>query len=47
MGWIDYWKAYDMVPYSWIVEMLEMAKVADNLKGLLCICMSNWKTELT
>ena len=24
MAWIDYQKAYDMVPYSWIVKSLEM-----------------------
>ena len=44
MGWIDYGKTYDMVPHSWIDEMLEMVKVADNMKGLLCGSMSDWKT---
>ena len=38
MGCIDYRKAYDMVPHSWIVEMLELVNVADNVKGLLCDC---------
>lgn len=47
MGWIDYKKAYDMVPHSWIVEMLEMVKVADNVKRLLCGSMKDWKTVLT
>ena len=47
MGWIDYRKAYDMVPYSWIVEMLELVNVADNVKGLLCGSMRNWKSVLT
>ena len=45
-GWIDYWKAYDMVPHSWIVEMLETVKMADNVNDLLCGRMSNWKTGL-
>ena len=36
MGYIDYGKAYDMVPHSWIVESLGTVKVADNVKGLLC-----------
>ena len=47
MGWIDYRKAYDMVPHSWIVEMMDMAGVADNVKGLLCGSMASWKTLLT
>ena len=34
MGWIDYRKAYDMVPHSWIVEMFKLVKMADNVKGL-------------
>ena len=28
MAWIDYRKAYDMVPHSWIVECLEMFGIA-------------------
>ena len=36
IGWIDYRKAYDMVPHSWIVEMLKLVKVADTMKRLLC-----------
>lgn len=47
MGWIDYRKAYDMVPHSWIVEVLELFGVAGNMKQLLCGSMAEWKTELT
>ena len=47
MGWIDYRKAYDMVPHSWIVEMLELVNVADNVKGLFCGSMRDWKSVLT
>ena len=47
MGWIDYRKAYDMVPHSWIVEMLELVNVADEVKGLLCGSMRDWKSVLT
>lgn len=47
MGWIDYRKAYDMVPHSWIIEMLELVKVADNVKGLLCGSMRVWKIVFT
>ena len=35
MGWLDYPKALDMVPHSWIVEILETAKVTDNVKSML------------
>ena len=44
---IDFWKVFDIVLHSWIVEMLVMVKMADNVKGLLCGGMSNWKTVLT
>ena len=28
MAWIDYKKAYDMVPHSWIIECLDLFGVA-------------------
>ena len=47
MGWIDYRKAYDMLPHSWIIETLNMIKIAKNVDGLLRGSMKDWKTELT
>ena len=47
MGWIDYRKAYDMVPHSWILEMLRMVKVSENVERLLRNSMADWKTVLT
>ena len=47
MAWIDYRKAYDMVPYSWIVECLEMLGIAENVKKFLIYSTKTWKTELT
>ena len=35
MAWIDYKKAYDMVPHSWIIECLDYFGVAENIKSLL------------
>ena len=35
MVWIDYQKAYDMVPYSWIKNSTEMCGVADNISHFL------------
>ena len=47
MAWIDYRKAYDMLPHSWILETLGMIKVAKNIEGLLMRSMADWKTVLT
>ena len=47
MAWVDYKKAYDMVPHSWIIESLKMAQVAENIITFLQNSMVNWKTELT
>ena len=43
---IDYKKAYDMVPYSWIIECLDLIGVADNVKSLLVNSMEKWKIML-
>ena len=32
MAWIDYKKAYDTVPHSWIIECLDLFGVAENIK---------------
>ena len=47
MAWVDYKKAYDMVPHSWIIECLKMAQVPQNVTSFLERSMRNWKTELT
>ena len=47
MAWVDYKKAYDMVPHSWILEVVGMMGVADNVRNLLSCSMPNWKTMLT
>ena len=33
MTWVDYKKAYDMVPHSWILEVIEMMGVARNVRN--------------
>ena len=35
MTWIDYKKAYDMVPHSWIRKCLDLFGVAENIKTSL------------
>ena len=43
MAWIDYKKTYDMVPHSWIMECLDLFRVAENIKSLLVNSMEKWK----
>ena len=31
MAWIDYKKAYDMIPHSWILKNLEPVQVSENI----------------
>ena len=47
MGWVDYKKAFDMVPHSWLLKFLDMFKIAEKIKRVLCNSMNTWKTELT
>ena len=44
--WIDYKKAYDMVPHSWIIECLDLFEVTENIKSLLVNSMEKWKVML-
>ena len=46
MVWIDYRKAYDMVPHLWIKKSMEMCGVADNMSHLLSKSMENWQKSL-
>ena len=47
MAWIDYRKAYDMVPHSWIWECARMVGVVQNITTFIDNSMANWKTVLT
>ena len=47
VAWIDYKKAYDMVPHSWILACLRMFKLADNVFNLIENSMSSWTVDLT
>ena len=47
MTWIDYRKAYGMVPHSWIERRLDIFGIAENIKKLLSESMKSWRTELT
>ena len=39
-------KAYDMIPHSWILEMIEVTGVAKNVGSLIKKSMSSWCTVL-
>ena len=35
MTWVDYKKAYDMVPHSWLLEVTEMLGVTGSVKRVV------------
>ena len=45
-AWIDYKKAFDSIPYKWILRSLELFKVTARVVGFLKYNMKNWKTQL-
>ena len=45
MAWIDYKKAFDMVPHSWIIESLKLAQLAPNVIDFVGRSMKSWSTE--
>ena len=47
MGWIDYCKAYDMLPHSWIIKCLVILGINGKVQNLLQESMMKWKVELT
>ena len=47
LAWIDYKKAYDMVPHSWIVKCLGIVGVSEQMKHFLSESMKAWRVDLT
>ena len=47
MAWIDYRKAYDMLPHSWILGCLKELGVNEEIRRLLEETMKSWRVELT
>ena len=47
VSWIDYKKAYDSVPHSWILKCLELFRFDDRVAKFLQAAMKIWKTDLT
>ena len=46
MGWIDYEKAYDMIPHSWILKCLKMFGIASNITALMEKAMEKLNVDL-
>ena len=46
VAWIDYRKAYDMVPHSWIEKCMNMFGVAVNVRSFISESMKHWNTGL-
>ena len=47
VAWIDYKKAYCMVPHSWIVESLGIVGVNEQIKHFLPESMKVWRVDVT
>ncbi|XP_044766184.1 uncharacterized protein LOC123322306 [Coccinella septempunctata] len=47
MAWINYQKAYDSVPHSWLIKILKIYKVNEQIIRLLQFLMSTWRTKIT
>lgn len=47
MGWIDYKKAYDIVPHLWVKEAVELVPLVGNIKKLLFNSIEKWKNTFT
>ena len=47
VAWIEYFKAYDMVPHNWIQKCMEVFGVAVNVRSFVNTSMKLCNTELT
>lgn len=45
-AYIDYQKAFDSVPHTWLSEVLEIYGVENHVKGFLRYAMDHWSTNL-
>lgn len=46
MAWVDYKKAYDSVPHSWIIAALKIYGVCPTIGRFLEAAMIEWNTEM-
>ncbi|XP_045463748.1 uncharacterized protein LOC123673305 [Harmonia axyridis] len=46
VAWVDYKKAFDSVPHSWLIKILEIYGVPQAIIDLLKYLMKTWRTNL-
>ena len=46
MMWIDYKKAYDSVPHTWIIKMMEIYKIDKTTRKFIQELMPTWRSQL-
>jgi hypothetical protein len=46
MAWIDYQKAFDRVPHSWITKSLEITGINNKIISFTKKIMSHWRTRM-
>ena len=46
MTWIDYRKAYDSIPHSWILKTLQMYRFNEKVIRFMETSMNNWNTTM-
>ena len=46
MAWVDFRKAYDIVPHVWIINALKLIGAVPNVIALLKSTIIDWKIEL-
>ena len=46
MAWVDYQKAYDSVPHSWLLQCLQLHKISPVLCRFLSRVMQGWRTSM-
>ena len=45
--WLDYRKAFDSVPHSWLIQALKLAKVPQKVINAIETLTNRWYTILT
>jgi hypothetical protein len=46
MAWIDYQKAFDRVPHSWIIKSLQLIGINNKVISFTKKVMPHWKTRM-
>jgi hypothetical protein len=46
MAWIDYQKAFDRMPHSWIIKSLELIGINDKVISFTKKVMPHWRTRM-